>query len=269
MKKVLSMIVLGAVGTALLLASCDANTTSDDESTQLSEEMVQIIEKSSPVTSGNLITKTNSGSDGNVYVEYYDNNDNLVEEYVWNDDEFISHTVTTYTQSNLYATKEFIAQDGSRNLLYSYEYENESLVATKLSEYENGLLKKSTTTDADGNVTGYSVNSYNSNNQIEKIEIFNADDVLSEYYTYTYDSEGRQTKYSACSADGTVLKYTAFEYSENGTVTEKYFDAKGTLEKYFIKEYFKDGNIKSNTEYDSQGNIISQDIFEESYSTAS
>ncbi len=263
MKKIVLLIVFCTAVTVFLFTSCDTNTTYDESSTQLSEEMSQLIEKSTPITSGNLITKTNSGSDGYVYVEYFDNDDNLVEEYVWNDDEFISHVITTYTESNFYATKEIFDQDGNLNILYSYEYEDESLVATKLSEFENGLLKKSTITDADGNITGYSVNSFNDSDQIEKIEVFDENDTMTAYYTYTYDNDGRQTKYCAYSADGSISKYTIFEYSENGTVTEKYYSGDDTLEKYFIKEYFEDGNIKSSTEYDSQGNIVSQNTFEE------
>lgn len=265
MQKAISKILLGSLVLSVLLSSCSSDKTNGENSTDLSDEMVAVIEKSSPVTPGNLITKTSTDKKGNVSVIYYDSNDNPVEEYVWNGDDKISHTVTTYTSTNKVSTKENISPDGDSNIMYSYQYnDNDELIQSTVSEFEDSLLKKSTTYDADENITGYSLNTYTDSGSISGIYIYDANDNLLEYFRYKYNSSGYQSGYSAYSADGSLQKYTTTEYDDNGNaILEKYFDADGNLLKYFKTDYYESGNIKSRTEYDSSGKIISSDTFDD------
>ena len=49
--------------------------------TDNSQQIMDAIDKSSPITTGNLITKTDTDEDGNLNINYYDSNGNLVDNY--------------------------------------------------------------------------------------------------------------------------------------------------------------------------------------------
>ena len=200
MHKALSAAIAGTLSLSVLLCGC-AKKDSKESATDNNDRLIEIIDKSTPITDGNLITKTNSDSDGNINVDYYDNNGNLVEQYLWEDDAEKAHTVMTYSEDNKMLTKEDISPDGQANVVYSYEYdENNSLSSSNESIYEDGALKKSTNYDADGNTIGYSEYYYDDARRLIKIDRYEAD-ALAEYFEYEYNSDGQTSKYSAYSAE--------------------------------------------------------------------
>ena len=69
MYKAISILVLGAVFAACLLCSCDADK-SEELTTDINDKVISAIDKSSPITDGNLITKTNTDDDGNINIDF-------------------------------------------------------------------------------------------------------------------------------------------------------------------------------------------------------
>lgn len=266
MRKAIPLILLSAALVTVALSGCDKKMT-EEPTTDLNEKIIATIDKSLPVTKGNLITKTNTDTEGNVAIEYYDSVGNLVESYLWSeDDEILSHSVITYTPDNNIRQKEEIAPDGTSSSVESYQYDNEGNFKSKtLNEFEEGKLSKSTSYGADGKITGYSLSEYSDEGLLKKIERFNNSDELCEYYTYEYNDIGQTVKYSAFSSEDELIRYTLFEYNEKGLLTtEKYYDGENKLENYYSFTYYDDGTMQSSASYDSQGNLISEDYFDKS-----
>ena len=263
MNKAISLLLLFAVTFTLILCSC-ATQPAEEPTTDNSQQIMDAIDKSSPITTGNLITKTNTDEDGNLNINYYDSNGNLVENFVWSDDENISHSVMKYSASDLLMQKEDVSPDGQRNKVEAYQYDDSNKVQkTTVSEFEDGKLKTSTIFNADNKKISKSLSFYE-NNRLSKVERYDADDKLEEYYVYEYNTEGKNIKYSAFYPDGTLKKYTTFEYNEKGFLeTEKYFDGNDNPDGYYTFTYYDSGNIKSTSYYDKDGKKISEDLLED------
>lgn len=264
MRKAIPVLLLSAAFVAVLLGGCD-KVVSEESTTDINEKIIETIDKSSPITQGNLITKTNTDTDGNVSIEYYDSVGNLVESYKWNkDDVILSHSVITYDVNNNVQKKEEIGADGSSTSVESYHYDsNGNVSSTTLNEFDDGKLSKSTSFDSEGNVTGYSLSEYDENDYLIKIERYDNNDQLCEYYTYEYNDLGQTTKYSAFDSDNNLLRYTIFEFNDKGLpVKEKYYNGNNELESYYSFTYYEDGTMASSTSYDAQGNLLSEDFFE-------
>lgn len=264
MYKTISLLVISAALLAILLCSCQADI-SDEETTDNNEKIIAAIDKSSPVTKGNLITKTETADDGKIIIGYYDSNHNLVEKFVWNDDENIAHSVMQYSSTNKLQTKEELTPDGKTESIEAYQYDaDENLIGKTVNEFENGMQKKSTVYDSDNKITGYSVSYYNDAELLTKIERFNSHNKLEEYYMYEYDSNGQTVKYSAYDSNSVLSKYTTFEYDDGGRMTiDRYFDSNNTLLSYNLYEYHESGNIKSVARYDSDGTVTDIDYFDD------
>ena len=264
MQKAISFLMIGAVVMSLLLCSCDA-TGGTEETSDQNDEIIAAIDKSSPITSGNLITKSKVDEDGNVNISYYDNHDNLVEQYIWHDGNQKSHTVMTYSDTKMLLTKEELTPQGSHNLLTQYQYDSEdNLLQKTINEFENGQLTKSTTYNADEEITGYSLSFYNDTNRISKIERYDADGEMQEYFMYEYDGDGHTSKYSAYTEDGVLKRYTTFAFNDKGwLIEEKYFDGGNKLQEYYIFDYYDSGNQKTSSHYDAEGNLLSEDHFDD------
>lgn len=262
MNKTISVFILGAIFVSCVLSACDVKTNNESE-TDINSEIIEVIEKSQPISDGNLITKTNTEKDGSINVEYFDNNDNLVEQYVWKDDDKISHSVMTYTEDNMIMTKEEISPDGQSNTVYSYQYDSDNNISqTTKSLYENGLIKKSETYNNNDEITGSAEYIYNAENKLSQIKRYDESQALLEYFTYEYMDNGMVNKYSSYSADGEIKKYTTFEYNEDSLpVLENYFDGDDKKEYSIAYDYYESGAKKSSTQYDSNGNIISQTTY--------
>ena len=189
MKKSISFFLLGAALLAVLLSGCDA-AGGNEPSTDNSEAFLSVIEKSSPITSGNLITKTKTDEDGNIIVQYYDNENNLVEYFTWDDgwDDLIEHAVMTYSESDKIMSKEIIDPEGKENIYTSYQYDSDdNLLQYTVSEYKDGLLHKATVFDSSDKETGYTLSYYNDSAKVTKVERYDSHDDLCEYYMYEYD----------------------------------------------------------------------------------
>ena len=247
-----------------IMCGCDT-ASGNEETTDMNEDIIAAIDRSAPITTGNLITKTSTDTDGNINICYYDNNDNLVEKYVWDEDSEVSHVIMSYSATAKLITKEDISPDGQTNTVYSYKYDSDdTLSQTTVSEFEDGFLAKSTTYDSEENVTGYSLYFYNDTKGLSKIEIYDEGDTLLEYFMYEYDANGNKVKYSAFSADGNLEQYTTFEYNDASLlVKEKYFNSANELQNYSIYEYYDSGSMKTAAKYDSDGNEISKDYFDD------
>lgn len=263
MNKAISLMILAAMIFTLVLCSCSPQPA-EEETTDNSQQVIDAIDKSSPITAGNLITKTNTDENGNLNIDYYDSKGNLVENFVWSDDENISHSLMKYSSSDMLIQKEEISPDGQKNKVESYQYDDDNKIKkTTVSEFEDGKVKVLTTLDADNKVTSKSLSFYESG-KLSKVERYDAADKLEEYYTYEYNEDGKTSKYSAFLADGTLKKYTTFEYNEKGLLeTERYFDGKDNPDGYYSFTYHDSGNMKSSTYYDSEGKKVSEDFFED------
>lgn len=264
MRKVIPLLLFSAVIVAISLSGCD-NKVTEEETTDVNEKIIATIDKSLPVTKGNLITKTNTDVDGNIAINYYDSVGNLVESYLWSeDDEILSHSIITYTPDNNVQQKEEIAPDGSSTSVESYQYDNNGDLKTKtINEFNDGKLSKSTSYSADGEITGYSLSEYSEEGLLEKIERFDNSNKLCEYYTYEYNDFGQTIKYSSFNSEHNLICYTLFDYNKKGLLeTEKYYNSENKLENYYLFTYYDNGSIQSSASYDSQGNLLSEDYFE-------
>lgn len=246
----------------LFLCGCD-NSISEEETTDLNEAVIQTIDKSKPVTSGNLITKTKTDSDDNIHIEYYDSVGNLVENFVWDkNDTAVSHSIIRYTPDNKIQKKEEIFPGTTNSTIETYQYDSEGNISSKnVSEYKENKLYKSTNYDDDGNILSYSVSEYTGELRT-KVEKFDSADTLIEYYTYEYNQSGDMTKYSTFDNNGKIIKYTLFEYSESHLLlSEKYYNADDSIKNYNVYIYNDDGTKKSVISYDAQGNLLSENYF--------
>lgn len=265
MKKSFSVLILLSLLLAYVLCGCNTNKTGTEQESGFNDEILAIIEKSSTITSGNLITKTATDSDGNLNVRYYDANNNLVEEYVWDNDKVISHNVMKYTENGMIMSKEQISDDGQSNVVYFYNYDaNDVLIGTTESIYSNGLLEKAVNYDADGVKTSYTINNYNTNKLLTRIECFDGDDKLQMYHINEYNESNLIKKHSVYSASERLQEYVVFEYNDTGLqVSEKHYNADGKLVNDYVTEYYESGEKKSSIVYDSNGNIISSEYYQQ------
>ena len=263
MYKIISVLLAVSVVITLLLCGCSTKTV--EEETTEDSAVISVIDRSNPVTKGNLITKTSTDENGKITVDYYDSDDNLVESFVWDDDKNVSHVAMSYSDSGKLAQKENISSDGKSNVIESYQYDESGNIQKKtVSEFENGNIKVSTVYDADNQKIRYSLSSYNENDKIAKIESYDKNDKLEEYYTYDYNDKNQTVRYSVYDADSKIKKYTTFEYNEDGALSgEKFYNKDDVLEQYYVFTYYESGQMKSSSYYDGKGNLISEDLFED------
>ncbi len=255
-------ILFSATLLLFLLCGCD-NVNLGEETTDVNETVIQTIDKSRPVTTGNLITKTKTDEDENIHVEYYDSLGNLVENYIWNkNDTVVSHSIIKYTPDNKIQKKEEIFPESSDSIIETYQYDADGNVSTKnVSEYNNNQLSKSANYDSQDTLLNYSLSQYE-NNLRTKIEKFNADDSLIEYFTYEYNQSGLMTKYATFDKNDKIVKYTLFDYNESDLLlSEKYYSADDILKNYNEYTYNDDGTKKSVISYDGNGNLLSENYF--------
>ncbi len=263
MYKAIPLLLLSAVLISVFMTGCD-KAVGEEPTTDTNEKIIETIEKSKPVTQGNLITKTNTDDEGKVSVEYYDSFGNLVESYLWNDKEVLSHSIITYTPDNNIQKKEEIDADGLSSSVESFKYDNEGNLQSKtFNEFSEGRLIKSTNYDTAGNVAGYSVSEYNDDGLLVRINRYDSNDILLDYYTYDYNDKAQAVRYSAYNSDNNLLRYTLFEFNEKGLIqTEKYYDGNDNLENYYSFTYDENGNMIMSSSYDADGNLISEDIMD-------
>lgn len=264
MYKAISLLVISATLIALALSGCSPQVA--EEETTDNSSIISAIDNSSPITKGNLITKTNTDENGNININYFDSKGNLVENFVWDDDEKISHSLMTYSDSDKLIQKEELSPDGQQNKVESYQYDSDNNLQQKtVSEFEAGKLTVSTIYSSDNTITSKSLSFYNDAGKLHKIERYDSQDNLEEYYTYEYNNNGQTIKYSAYDADETLLKYTTFEYNDNGMLKfERFFDKDNNPDGYYAFTYHESGNMKSSAKYDSDGKLLSEDFFEDS-----
>ena len=71
-------------------------------------------------------------------------------------------------------------------------------------------------------------------------------------------------KYSAHNNDDTVKFYMLYEYNEMGLVEkENYYSPDEKLTNFTAYSYYNDGSVRNITEYDKDGNFVSEDYFEQ------
>lgn len=262
MLKTIALLVLSSALVTLLLTSC-SKQTSDELTTDENERIIAAIDKSTPLSEGNLITKTETDSDGNLNINYYDSDGNLVENFVWTDyDKNISHTVLKYSDDNLLVEKEEISPDGSTDSVESYRYDSENNLTQKtFSEILNGKTTKSTVFDAQDNILGSTAFAFNAADRLSKVEKFDKNNNLVEYLVYEYNEKNQNTKCSTFGSDEKLIRYSCFEYNSSGLVTkEQNFDGNHNLIDYYETEYSADGTMTASRHFDSQGVLLSEDI---------
>ncbi len=263
MRKTISLIIFTAMVLTSSLTGCDINV-SDAHTTELSDKVISVIDKSTPITQGNLITKTKTDDNGSISVDYYNSNGNMVESYVWDkNDNMTSHSVMTYDANNNITLKEHIDANGNRPFTENFYYTHDGKLDSKAErEYSDGKLTKETNFDSNGKKTGHSLTHYK-DTLLVKVERFEADGELDQYYVYEYNDNKQTIKYSSYNGDGELEKYTTFEYKNNVLAKEMYFDDDDELIKYYLFEYFESGNKKSVNCYDKDNKLISSDYFDD------
>lgn len=139
-----------------------------------------------------------------------------VEEYTYDDNgELEEKTVTTYTTSPMPQTRYVYDKDGNMIQGYRYEYDGdgrivkESFVNSKnvlalITEYEysDGRVSKMLYKTGSGNLSSYTLFTYNASGKIEREENFSADGDMTSYIEYTYDDSGKQTSKTEYVPDG-------------------------------------------------------------------
>ena len=263
MYKAISLLLVSATLFAVALSGCSPQIA--EEETTDNSSIITALDNSSPITKGNLITKTNTDENGNININYFDTNGNLVENYVWDDNEKISHSVMTYSDSDKLMQKEELSPDGKQNKVESYKYDSDDNLQQKtVNEFKDGKLTISEIYNSDNMLTSKSLSFYNDAGKLNKIERYDSQDKLEEYYTYEYNDDGRTVKYSAYDSNESLVKYTTFEYNDNGLLAfERFFDKDGNSDGYYSFTYHESGNIKSSEKYDSNGKLLSKDVFDD------
>lgn len=245
----------------LFLCSCD-NINSTEETTDKNEAVMELIEKSNPVTEGNLITKTKTDAENNIHIEYYDSVGNLVETYIWDNNETnIRHSITHYTQDNKIQKEETIIPADNYTVVTTYNYNGDgSLLSKTSSSYKDNRLYSTMIFDTQGELTEHTRRTYD-NDLLKKTERFDKNDSLIEYSVYEYNDSLQMIKHSVFDKDGNIIKYTVFEYKNNLLISEKYYSSDNSLNNYNEYTYNNNGTKKSVISYDSDGNLLSENYF--------
>ena len=262
MKK--SIFLISILVCILFICGCNTEKESVEQSSDFSDELIETINKSPAISSGNLITKTATDSDGNIYIRYYDKSNNLSEEYVWNKDLIISHTVMQYNPSGTLSSKEIISSNGQSNIGYYYSYDdNDSLINTTEHTYSNALLTQSKTVDTNNKTIDYTKYTYTTTKQLKRVDYFDGSDNLLKYTVYEYSESDQIIKYSVFDSQETLQNYSTYEYNNEGkTIQTNYFDSNGKLQNYSVIEYYEDtGETKSVTTYDSNGTELTKEFY--------
>ncbi len=248
----------------ILFTSC-VKQRSEEPTTDDNDRIIAAIDKSTPISQGNLITKTDTDNEGNLNINYFDSDGNLVENFVWTETENIAHSVMTYSDSNMLILKEEINADGKTSSVEAYKYDTENNLTEKtVSEVQDGKTTKSTVYDSDDKILNSTAFSFNANDTLSKKEIFDSKNKLVEYLIYEYNDKFQNTKCSVFNADSTLKSYTCFEYNSSGLITkEQKFDGKDNLLDYYEMDYAADGSLSASRHFDSDGNLLSEDIMQQ------
>ncbi len=253
-----SLIFITAILLTTALTGCDSEIK--NESTTVSNESIQaLIDKTTPMTDGDLIKVSKTDENGNLSIEYYDADDNLVENFVWGDNgTIISHHVMKYNENNKITSKEEIAEDGNKPIVESYNYDNNGeLSSVSKKEFSQGNLTKETIFNDAGDVTQYIYNHFE-NGLLLKTERCNSDNKINEYVVNEYNDKAQLIKATTFDSDNKQKNSTTFEYSDKHLIKESYFDSNDNLTKYYVFTYNADGTTNTSTLYDADGNIKAQ-----------
>lgn len=123
------------------------------------------------------ITYNADGTVNMKQISVYDNAGHLLDQKrLYPDDRLLKRTVYTYSPDGILATEA--------------HYDGNGLYETVSYAYEDGLLKKVTTTGTDGTVKNFTVKTYNKNGELTVDEIYGGDSTLKNRTEYAYDSRG-------------------------------------------------------------------------------
>ena len=142
--------------------------------------------------------------------------------------------------------------DGTINMWYEYEYD------------QNGILKTRTSYKPDGTI--HKQSEYNAGELIRTMD-YSTDRTLCFQYDYEYDEKGNMTKLTAYNDDGTISYISEYEYNENGNRTKSVsYNADGTMTSQTVSEYNSDGKMSKNTSYNADVtiNLLSEFEYDES-----
>ena len=160
-------------------------------------------------------------------------------------------------------------EDGTKKFDYTYYTDIGELLLIE-NAYENGTKVKEIYYSGDNRseIDFINMYEYNENNQVVKTITDNGKGVI--YSIREYDLEGKLSKESyylankldSYSTFGEMISYFTFGEMINGKETEQAsYDAAGILEWYEVKELNEEGK-EVYIEYDSEGNVISETIYE-------
>ena len=196
---------------------------------------------------GIYIGKTNvvSEGDGNsVYREYHYNSENrLIYTATYNNDELFEYEKTEYnqngdvkmTESKGEYEKRIVEYDDDGNVISGTYYENNGDLNSKYEfEYKNNKLYKETVYDADG-ISSKTVLNKEEGNKAEYID-YDEDDNIEGYTVYTFDDNDNLVKEEYFHKDNnSAFMCWTYKYDENGN--------------RIMLEYYMDGEIHGKAEY--------------------
>ena len=196
---------------------------------------------------GYVVTKYNS--DGSSIKTYYNENGTPVETEEYNKDNKLVK-VSNHKENNIHeyddgVLKRTTERDSDGNVVSVYEFEYN----------ENGKLAKGTKRDSEGNVVNVCEYEYDDNGDITKVTII--------------DSEGNQQTYNKYDNLGNLIiepsgtEFIIYEYDANGNKTKvtNYDTRSGEVTS--IDEYDANGNRTKYTAYNSDGSIRYFDTWDE------
>ena len=162
----------------------------------------------------------------------------------------IAYKLYTYSSNSVPKEVTTYDMDGTK-LNVSYYNENGYQVETYYYKY-----------DKDGELSNYIVLRYNSDYQLTSNEIYNADNTLVGYWSYEYDgTNGWKQKETYYNASSELVQYVTYKYHVNGeekSVT--WYNAEGN--KSVVTEYDEDGVIVRENYYDREGNLEGYILYE-------
>ncbi len=210
-------------------------------------------------------------ADGSVSCDFYELDAQLQKTEVFrNSGAVASSIVTKYTDGkanrstwytadgnvDYYEVYEQYNMDGTIGSSSIYNANNSKIAYTAYSYYSTGVVKQVTTYDMDGTVL--SCNYYNQNGYQEKNCYYNYNDKgeLSNYTVLEYNEEYQLIGNTIYHADDTLYGYWIYEYDETNGCRQKetFYNASSQIAQYVTYKYHANGEQKSATWYNADGN---------------
>jgi len=163
--------------------------------------------------------------------------------------------------------KETLKYNQQNNIVEKYIYndvlgETTSIITYQYDENENLIEEKQS--DENGKLWSRSIFKYDKNNNQIEYERYNyfSDEELSYKYVYKYDEKGNKTEENIYNSDGELESKSIYKYDNRGNkIEENNYSSNGKLEEKFIYKYDNKGNKTEENKYNSIGELEYKSIY--------